>query len=143
MGTVTISVEVNGRRRTRTIDLVIFRLDAPHILDNAERLVVVQATGTKPNDSNRGVDLLKDLLDAVEPNASSAYRPTAETSLINKKCEARSNRRSSNSPISPAERSSQLTISSGPTVALLAWQSPKTSGTPFFAATTSSTGTRR
>lgn len=63
---VSIQVEVNGRRRTKTADLVIYKPGHPHFAPYIERLVVVQMPGTKVNDTNRGVDLLKDLLDVVD-----------------------------------------------------------------------------
>jgi type I restriction enzyme M protein len=62
---VPVKLKINDKQRTHKVDLVIFRPDAPHTMDNAERLVVVQAPNTKVNDAKRGVELLKDLLDAV------------------------------------------------------------------------------
>ncbi|MGI8552324.1 MAG: restriction endonuclease subunit M [Dehalococcoidia bacterium] len=63
---VPVPVEVNGRRRRRTADLVVFQPDRPHTLNHALRLVVVQPASTKPTDRTRGVELLKDLLDGVD-----------------------------------------------------------------------------
>lgn len=64
---VPISIVVNGRKRRAKADIVIFTASEPHELSNAERIVVVQAPAVKPNDARKGVELLKDLLDAVEP----------------------------------------------------------------------------
>ncbi len=63
---VPIPLEVNGRRRTKPADLVVYHPDGPRTLDQIERLVVVQPPGTKVADSSRGVELLKDLLYAVD-----------------------------------------------------------------------------
>lgn len=57
----------DGKRRKRTADLVIYAPGQPHTLDHAQRIVVVQAPGTKPTDQNRGVGLLEDLLNWVVP----------------------------------------------------------------------------
>ena len=62
---VPVPVEIDGRRRTRVCDLVVYAPDAAHDLSRAIRLVVVQAPGTKPSDRSRGLVLLEDLLDAV------------------------------------------------------------------------------
>lgn len=63
---VAIPVALAGRRRTRTADLVAFRPGGPPTLERADRLVVVQPPGTSPNDPSRGLELLKDLLYAVD-----------------------------------------------------------------------------
>ncbi len=60
-----IPTTINGKRRTKVADLVVFTQGAPHTLEHAQRLVVVQAPMVKPTDKIRGVELLKDLLDAV------------------------------------------------------------------------------
>jgi len=58
----------DGKRRSRTADLVIRESPASYgTAPSADRLVVVQPPGTKPTDPNKGVNLLKDLLDAVDP----------------------------------------------------------------------------
>lgn len=54
------------KRRSKVADLVVYEAGHPHTLDQIARIVVVQAPGTKPNDRNRGVELLKQLLDAVD-----------------------------------------------------------------------------
>jgi type I restriction enzyme M protein len=64
---VAIEVELDGRRRKKKADLVVFRSELSRQLENAERLIVVRKPGTKPNDRTNGVVLLKDLLHAVEP----------------------------------------------------------------------------
>jgi len=63
---VAVHVEMDGKRRTKLADLIIFRSDSLHNLYEAIRVVVVQPPSIKPNDSNRGINLLKDLLDAVD-----------------------------------------------------------------------------
>jgi type I restriction enzyme M protein len=62
---VPIKVEVDGRRRNRTADLVIYREGTPHTADNIERVIVVQPPTVKVADKSRGIDLLKDLLDGL------------------------------------------------------------------------------
>ena len=64
---VAIHLEMDGKRRTKYADLIIFRSDSFHNLYEAIRIVVVQPPNIKPNDLNRGINLLKDLLDAVDP----------------------------------------------------------------------------
>lgn len=62
---VAITVEVDGKQRKKSADLVIYQSDAQNPFEHPVRLVVVQPPGTKASDHNRGVELLKDLLDAV------------------------------------------------------------------------------
>ncbi len=62
---VPISVIVGGKTKRRMADLAVYQVGQPHFINCVERLVVVQPPGTKYNDPNRGIDLLKDLLDAV------------------------------------------------------------------------------
>ncbi len=64
---VAIHLEMDGKRRTKYADLIIFRSDSFHNLYEAIRIVVVQPPNIKPNDLHRGINLLKDLLDAVDP----------------------------------------------------------------------------
>ncbi len=63
---VPVFIEIDGRRRKKSADLVIFRSDYPHFIEHADRIIVVQQPGTKSNDPTRGVELLKDLLHSVE-----------------------------------------------------------------------------
>lgn len=63
---VPVTVEIEGRRRKKSVDLVVYQAGAEHYLDSAARLVVVQPPKTKPADSSKGVELLKDLLEAVK-----------------------------------------------------------------------------
>ncbi len=63
---VPIALEIAGRRRTKIADLVVYGTGRAHTLDQIERIVVVQPPGTKPNDTTRGVEFLKDLLYAVD-----------------------------------------------------------------------------
>jgi type I restriction enzyme M protein len=60
-----IPVTTDGRKRSKTADLVVFTADQPHTREQARRLVVVQPQAVKPSDATRGIELLKDLLDAV------------------------------------------------------------------------------
>ena len=63
---VSIQIEVNGRRRRKTADLVVYSdVETPE-LDDADRLVVVRDPKTKTGDKTKGVDSLEQLLDAVE-----------------------------------------------------------------------------
>ncbi len=61
---VPIPIEIDGRKRTKYADIVVYASRDPHTLDQAQRLVVVQPPSVKPNDRTRGLELLKDLLDA-------------------------------------------------------------------------------
>jgi type I restriction enzyme M protein len=63
---VSIQIEVNGRRRRKTADLVVYRDVETHELADADRLVVVRDPKTKTGDKTKGVDSLEQLLDAVE-----------------------------------------------------------------------------
>lgn len=62
---VAVTVELDGRRRRKSADLVVYQPGRPHRLEHADRLVVVQPPGVRATDSSRGVEPLKDLLDAV------------------------------------------------------------------------------
>jgi type I restriction enzyme M protein len=62
---VSIPMEVNGKRRKKTADLIVYRPDSLHGPYDIIRIVVVQPPNIKITDLNRGVNLLKDLLDAV------------------------------------------------------------------------------
>lgn len=63
---VPIQIEVNGRRRRKNADLVVYRDSGPRELEAVERIVVVRDSKTKSNDRSNGVGLLEQLLDAVE-----------------------------------------------------------------------------
>jgi hypothetical protein len=64
---VAVPAQLDGRRRTCPADLVVLEPERPHILGEARRVVVVQPPGTEPTDPSRGLDLLTDLLEMVEP----------------------------------------------------------------------------
>lgn len=63
---VPVPVEVNGKRRTKTADLIAYKPDGLHSFYEAIRIVVVQPPSIKISDLNRGVNFLKDLLDAID-----------------------------------------------------------------------------
>ena len=63
---VPIQIEVDGRRRRKSADLVVYRDAETRELDAVERIVVVRDSKTKPNDRSNGVGLLEQLLDAVD-----------------------------------------------------------------------------
>lgn len=60
------AVTAEGKRRSKTADLVIYAVGQPHTLEHAQRIVVVQAPATKPTDRNRGTTLLFELLEGTE-----------------------------------------------------------------------------
>jgi type I restriction enzyme M protein len=82
---VPIAVEQDGRRRTRTADLVVFTPGTFMTLQHAERIVVAQPPGTKPADTNRGVELLKDLLDAVDACEFGAWTNGLDIAYLRKR----------------------------------------------------------
>jgi type I restriction enzyme M protein len=63
---VSIPIEMNGKRRTKTADLIVYKPDSLHSFYETIRIVVVQPPSIKITDLNRGVNLLKDLLDAID-----------------------------------------------------------------------------
>lgn len=63
---IAVHVDVDGKRRTKLADLIVYRSDSLHNLYQAIRIVVVQPPSIKPTDLNRGINLLKDLLDAAD-----------------------------------------------------------------------------
>lgn len=64
---VTIpTMTMEGKRRSKTADLVIYEVGQPHTLEHARRIVVVQAPTIKPTDRNRGTGLLFDLLEGAD-----------------------------------------------------------------------------
>jgi type I restriction enzyme M protein len=64
---VPVSVEINGRRRRRTADIVVFDAGADHDANRAARIVIVRDEKTKHTDRSKGVGLLEEVLDAIEP----------------------------------------------------------------------------
>lgn len=82
---VSVLVEQDGKRRSRTVDLVVFRPGTPHTLDNAERFVVVQPPTVKVNDAKRGVEALKDLMDAVVSCEFGLWTNGRDVSYLQKK----------------------------------------------------------
>lgn len=75
----------DGKRRTRTADLVVRESAAPYAASTADRLVVVQPPGTKPNDRGKGVDLLKDLLESAEPGEFGVWTNGRDVAYIRKR----------------------------------------------------------
>jgi type I restriction enzyme M protein len=63
---VSIQTEVNGRRRRKAAELVVYRDVDTRELADVERLVVVRDPKTKTGDKTKGIDSLEQLLDAVE-----------------------------------------------------------------------------
>jgi hypothetical protein len=78
----------DGKRRARTADLVIRETAAPYAASAADRLVVVQPPGTKPNDRSKGVDLLKDLLESAEPGEFGVWTNGRDVSYLRKRSHA-------------------------------------------------------
>ncbi len=65
---VPIVVQVNGKKRRESCDLVVFTPGAPHQLDNAVRMVVVHPPVAKSNanDARKGTDTLNRLMSVVD-----------------------------------------------------------------------------
>jgi len=62
---VAVTVYADGKSSKKSADLVVYAPTCPHVMQHAERIVVVQPPGTKPTDAKRGIEFLKDLLDGV------------------------------------------------------------------------------
>lgn len=63
---IPITIEIDGRKRRKRAELVVFEADQPHQLENAERIVVIRKPGTKATDPTNGIEALEDLLHAVD-----------------------------------------------------------------------------
>ena len=63
---IPISIEIDGKRRKKKADLVVFSAGRSRELENAERIVVIRKPGTKPTDPANGVELLRDLLHSTD-----------------------------------------------------------------------------
>ncbi|HEX8833160.1 MAG TPA: N-6 DNA methylase, partial [Abditibacteriaceae bacterium] len=62
---VAVPIEINGRRSRKSCELVVFAPGAEKVLSNVVRLVIVQPPATKANDPRKGVELLRDVMGAV------------------------------------------------------------------------------
>lgn len=137
---VAIPVELDGRKRTRYADLVVFAPDGPHTLDRAERLVVAQPPSVKPSDGTRGLELLKDLLDAAPGCEFGLWTNGKDIAYVRKRA-VPSNPPSTSCRTSPARarrwRSWIARIGGSP-----AWPWRRICATPCCAATIISTATR-
>lgn len=82
---VPVPVALDGKRRTVRADLVVYRPGVSKTLANVERLIVVQPASVKINDSRRGVNLLEELLDAVQPCEFGLWTNGRDVSYLRKR----------------------------------------------------------
>ncbi len=59
-----VVVEIDGKKRKRKADLVVFDTDASDSSRKVLRIVAIRKPGTKPNDKSGGIASLEDLLDS-------------------------------------------------------------------------------